>query len=358
MKPLIVPFFLAHRGCPHHCVFCDQVTISGSDGAYPTATEMLARIALYRRTAQRSRVEVAFYGGTFTSLPADVQERLLLPLQPLIAAGEVAGVRVSTRPDAVDAGIAAFLRERGVRTVELGVQSMADEVLELAGRGHTAAAVDEACRVLQGADLRVGVQLMPGLPGDTPGRSLDSLSRLLALSPDFLRIYPTLVISGTRLEALYRQGAYVPLTIEAAVQLCKLMLHEALRAAVPVIRIGLQPTDELERAGTIVAGPHHPAFRQLVEAELCRDLLRSLIAGVPSGEPLTVRCAPGREADVAGQRRANLQWLFLQKGIRITAITADPALSPLELRVEGGATNRKGHMLHDLNYTTGGTASA
>lgn len=358
MKPLVVPFFLSHRGCPHRCVFCDQVRIAGVAGDYPTAAEILARIDTYRRTTRRSRVEVAFFGGTFTSLPRQIREELLLPLQSLLAAGEVAGVRVSTRPDAVDASTATFLAERGVRTVELGAQSMDDEVLTMAGRGHAAAAVEDACRTLQGAGLRVGVQLMPGLPGDSATRSLASLRRVLALRPDFLRIYPTLVIAGTRLAALWQQGAYAPPSLDAAVQLCKVMLHEALRAGVPVIRIGLQPTSELESGGTIVAGPYHPAFRQLVEAELCHDLLAEMTAGLPQGAAVTVHCARGREADVAGQRRTNLQRLSRLRGIRITAITADPALSPLELRAEVGGEARKGHMLHDLKYTTGGEASA
>jgi histone acetyltransferase (RNA polymerase elongator complex component) len=358
MKPLIVPFFLAHRGCPHRCVFCDQVKIAGHADEFPTAAEILATIAHYRRTAGRNRVEVAFYGGTFTALPREAQERLLLPLQPLLAAGDLLGVRVSTRPDAVDAGIAAFLAERGVRTVELGVQSMDDSVLESAGRGHTAGAVKDACRALKEAGLQVGIQLMPGLPGDSPERSLDSLTGALSLRPDFLRIYPALVISGTRLEALYRQGDYVPLTVPDAVQLCKLMLHEALCAAVPVIRIGLQPTASLESVGTIIAGPYHPAFRQLVETEICYDLLVLLMGGVPHGEPLTIRCAPGREADVAGHRRANVRRLFLQQGVKISAIAADPSLSHTELRVEWGTGDRKGDMLQDLRYTTGGTAFA
>jgi histone acetyltransferase (RNA polymerase elongator complex component) len=350
MKPLIVPFFISHRGCPHRCIFCDQTTISGSAGDIPATAEILAKISAYRDTAAGRPIEAAFYGGTFTALPCSVQQRLLQPLQPLIVAGTLQGVRISTRPDAVDPDIVHFLKEMGVRTVELGVQSMDDGVLARAGRGHTAADSATACHALQAAGMAVGVQIMVGLPGDTPARALASLRRVLALKPGFLRIYPTLVIAGTRLEGFYQAGEYAPLTVDGAVRCCKILVLEALRAGVPVIRSGLQDTPELRNPGNVVAGPHHPAFRQLVEGELFFDLLLELTGEAPHDRPLTLVCAPSRISDVAGQRRANVQRLYRSRGLKIAAIKGDPLFSPLDLQVTSDSFVRKGNIVHDLAY--------
>jgi histone acetyltransferase (RNA polymerase elongator complex component) len=352
-RPLIIPFFIPHQGCPHQCVFCNQTRISGGRG-FPSPDELYATIAAYRASAGGASPEVAFYGGTFTSLPRPDQEELLQPLQPLLARGEIGQVRVSTRPDAIDAEVAEFLLQRGVRTVELGAQSMADDVLALSGRGHTADHVRAACRTLRGAGLAVGVQLMPGLPGGTAAEALMSLDAVLALRPDFLRIYPTLVVAGTKLATHYRDGAYLPLSLAEAVRLCKIMLHAALAADIRVIRIGLQPTAELASAGTVLAGPYHPAFRQLVESELYYDLLAKLTREVPSSASVTVSCAPSRLSDIAGQRRGNLLRLAGERGVRVAAIRADPDLLARQIRVEFSEGTRKGDIVHDLDYTSGG----
>lgn len=350
MKTITVPFFIAHQGCPHRCVFCDQVKISGGREDLPGSDAILERIASYRETAGSRDLEVAFFGGTFTSLPAGGQERLLAPLQPLLARGELSSVRVSTRPDAIDAATAAFLRERGVGTVELGIQSLDDSVLASAGRGHTARDAENACRLLSAAGFRVGLQLMPGLPGESRATALATLRRALALEPAFLRIYPTLVLAGTELERLYRAGSYVPPTLPGAVSLCKVMLQEAMKASVPVVRIGLQATEDL-RKGAIVAGPWHPAFRQLVEAELFFDLMAKLSSGLPPRQRVTFVCSPSRVSDAAGQRRANLT--RLGGVLKCTAITIKPdsRLSRVELRMEADAVSRTGSILVDLDYT-------
>lgn len=343
MRPIIVPFFISHQGCPHQCVFCDQTRIAGAAGELPDQEAIRSRIAAYRGTAGGNAVEVAFFGGSFTALSLVDQERLLGPLQPLRERGEVSGIRISTRPDAVDGGMLAWLRRMGIDTVELGIQSMDDRVLERAGRGHTAAQVVSACRLVKDAGMALGAQLMPGLPGDTPATSLASLREVLALDPDFFRIYPTLVIAGTRLAELYRAGEYAPLSLADAVSLCKELLTTAFRAGVPVVRIGLQPTAELESEGTVLAGPYHPAFRQLVEGELYLDLTRKLATDLPRGSDVTIFCAPSRVADVAGQRRGNLETLR-REGINVASIIADSAIPRQELRVEAGSVSRRGNL--------------
>ncbi|HEX9022458.1 MAG TPA: radical SAM protein [Geobacteraceae bacterium] len=351
MRPLIVPFFISLLGCPHQCIFCDQRKIAGR-GELPSAGELLDRIAAFRASGRGRPVEVAFYGGTFTALPEALMTRLLLPLQPLLAAGEIHSIRLSTRPDAVDPSIARFLAGMGVKTVELGAQSMDDDVLAFAGRGHGASHTIEANRILKEAGVAVGMQLMPGLPGDSEEKALESLGRVLELRPAFLRIYPALVIAGTRLAELHEAVEYTPLSLDGAIRLCKIMLHGALAARVRVIRIGLQATAELEQAGTVLAGPYHPAFRQLVEAELFYDLLRKMAEGMPRVGRVSVRCSPERVSDVTGQRRGNLRRLHREAGVTVDRVLADRSVSSLEIAVEYGGEMRKGNIVHDLDYAT------
>jgi histone acetyltransferase (RNA polymerase elongator complex component) len=352
MKTPVVPFFISHRGCPHRCVFCDQERIAGTVSSLPSAADIREKIAEYRRLSGTHAVEAAFFGGSFTGLPRDEQERLLLPLQPLLASGELSSVRVSTRPDTIDDAGASLLQSLGVKTVELGVQSMDDRVLELSQRGHSAVDVEKAVLCLKRRGFSVGIQLMPGLPGDTPHKALSSLSRILDLGPDFLRVYPAVVIQGTPLARSYLEDTYRPLSLPAAVTLCKVMLHRSLSAGVPMIRMGLQPTAELEKEGTVVAGPFHPAFRQLVEAELFFDLLMKLVdARVPNSSPVTIRCAPSRVSDVIGQGRANIRRLLEDRGVRIAGVLGDSRLSSRDLAVDRFDGIRTGNILSDLHYT-------
>jgi histone acetyltransferase (RNA polymerase elongator complex component) len=334
LKPVVIPFFIAHLGCPHRCVFCDQEKISGARGVLPTAEEMLGTVARYRASSPGREREVAFYGGTFTALPREDQSYLLGALQPLLASGDLSSLRLSTRPDAVDLETASFLKAMGVRTVELGVQSMNEEVLRLSGRGHSARDAELALRVLQEAGITVGVQLMPGLPGDSDQRSLDSLEHVLALRPSFLRIYPTLVLAGTELATLYGAGKFQPQSLEQAVSLCRRMLLAARRAGIPVIRLGLQPTAELESPGVLLAGPYHPAFGQLVESELYYDLMCVLATGIPQGSRVSFLAPAGRTSDLVGQGRRNLKRLAERFGIVVTKVKEDAGLAGSEITLQ------------------------
>ena len=345
MRPVVVPFFISHLGCPHRCVFCDQEKIAGARGALPSAGEIQAKVAQYRESSPGRALEAAFYGGTFTALAREDQEQLLGALQPLLASGLLDSVRLSTRPDAVDPDTASFLKAMGVATVELGVQSMDDEVLRLSGRGHSAAQTERAVRVLREADLAVGIQLMPGLPGDSEQRSLATLDQVLALTPSFLRIYPTLVLSGTELAAMYQAGSYAPQTLDQAVSLGKRMLLKAMRKEVPVIRIGLQPTAELEAPGVLLAGPYHPAFGQLVESELFFDLMSAMVADLPKGESVSFLAPPGRISDLVGQKRRNLKRLAERHGIGVSAVKEDAGLSRSSISLEWSGGTRSGDLL-------------
>jgi len=350
MKAVIVPFFISHQGCPHQCVFCDQKTITGSSGLLPTEDELLRAVRAWRRTSQAESVEVAFYGGSFTLLTRQQQQGLLEPLQPLLNAGEVSSIRISTRPDAVDAETACFLRESGVSLVELGVQSMDDQMLESAGRGHTAQDTIDAFASLRAEDLHVGAQIMPGLPGDSARGAIASFRTLLSLQPDLLRIYPAVVLKGTELARMYQHGSYRPLSLEDAVAICKVMLQDAGRAGIPVIRVGLQPTDELSSDATVVAGPYHPAFRQLAQGERWFDLLQLVTKEFSSGDRLTLYTSRAEVADVVGQKRTNIRRLAQLSGLSVAAVHADDSLSAGTIRITAPGHSAHGDMLRDLNY--------
>ncbi len=213
----------------------------------------------------------------------EVQKSYLEACQPFISSGRIKGIRLSTRPDCISREILAFLRDHQVETIELGVQSMDDSVLMRSGRGHTAADTIHAVTLLREQGFSIGLQLMPGLPGDAAGTFMETVHSVIGMRPEFVRIYPALVIKETPLEALYCSGQYAPLSLDEAVQWCKNAFLQFERAGIAVIRMGLQPTEELQKTGTILAGPYHPAFRQLVDSSVLLDRMRAAVATACAG---------------------------------------------------------------------------
>lgn len=345
MKRVTVPFFISHRGCPHTCVFCDQYAISGTDGVLPTSPQILAKIDLWRSTSGKRPLEVAFFGGTFTALPIAEQEKLLLPLQKLLGSGLLDSIRISTRPDCIDAGHAAWLTERGVTVIELGVQSMDDDVLAASGRGHSAAASLNAIRCIKDSGLKVGAQIMPGLPGDSPVTSLRSVEQVIAAGVDFIRIYPTVVLRGTELARRYSAGNYTPLSLERGTALCKVMLQCAMRSRVPVIRIGLQ-ADEGINADTVLSGCWHPALGHLVRSQLYQDLID---CHVPPGMSVKVYCHPTRFSDVVGMKSCNLK-RQAGRGVLMT-VAPDAGLLQDEVKVQHEESSLNFSIINDINYS-------
>ncbi len=261
-RHLIIPFFIPFRGCPSICVFCDQKAVTGAVGI-PAPEEIRERVETCLGTWSGGGTrEVAFYGGTFTAMDLAEQEACLGPVGPFLRDGRINGIRVSTRPDCLDRRKVEFLKDRGVATVELGAQSMDDEVLRLCNRGHSAEDTVRAMLTLKRAGLGAGVQLMPGLPGDNAVRALRTARSVIDLGPDFVRIYPTVVMKGTPLERMYILGEYRPWTMDEMTELCAEMAELFDKAGIRIIRMGLQSTEELRES--IVAGPYHPAFRDLV----------------------------------------------------------------------------------------------
>ncbi|MFQ5587008.1 MAG: elongator complex protein 3 [Thermodesulfobacteriota bacterium] len=262
-RRLIIPVFIPYEGCPHRCVFCNQTDITGQNSV-PTRIEVRETITRYLLTWRgEGPREIAFYGGSFTGLKDTLQRDYLEAAYAFIQCGEIDALRVSTRPDYISHEKVKLLKEYGVGTVELGVQSMDNVVLRMSGRGHSAGDTVRAVELLKTAGFTVGLQVMPGLPGDTRETILATAREIVSLRPDFVRVYPTLVIKNTPLERIYRRGDYRPWPLESMVEVCREVMRIFEKAAISIIRVGLQPTAELEES--IVTGPYHPSFRQLLK---------------------------------------------------------------------------------------------
>jgi len=286
-KTFIVPVFIPHQGCALDCIFCNQNTITGNaDVPSPAETSSYLEKSL---RPDRPHAVIAFYGGSFTCMPREEQDAYLGAAQSFIARGMAAGTRLSTRPDCMDDATASYLKGLGVVTVELGVQSLSDDVLKASGRGHDAECSLSAVAAVRSAGLELGLQFMAGLPGDTPERFIATVNGVIAMKPDFVRIYPTLVVKGAPLEKLWARGGYSPLSLDEAVALCASAVKLLRDAGIKVIRLGLQPSRELEDA--LLAGPYHPAFGHLVESEIAYGRMAEALTDTNDKGP-THRSAP------------------------------------------------------------------
>ncbi len=333
MPPLIIPFFIPHAGCPHHCLFCNQQTISGTWQPLPDTAQIREQVADWLKRSPDRPTEVAFFGGSFTLLPRQTQEVLLDAVQPFIRQGLVQGIRISTRPDGLEAETLVFLQGLQVKTIEIGVQSLDDTVLQQAGRGHTAEQSLQALVRVRAAGFSTGAQLLPGLPGDSPEKAVTSLRGVMAAGAQFVRIYPAVVLQGTGLAALYLAGQYQPLNLLQGVAMAARMLDAANKAGIPVIRIGLQADDGLTTPGVLLAGCWHPALGQLVRSQLFRDLVCQMTRELPAGTAITLHCHPQQLSEVVGQRRANLS-AWDRAGLSVRQVLPDQQLERYQLCLE------------------------
>mgnify|MGYP001161817845 FL=1 len=269
MKYGMIPFFIPHVGCPHVCTFCNQSRITEISGiGYLTPAYITSTIRDYVGESRADKYwEVCFYGGSFSSIDQELQKQLLAPANEALQAGIIDGIRCSTRPDAVSDGQLELLRSFGMKTIELGVQSMDDTVLSLAKRGHTSDDVKLAVKQLRKFGFTVGLQLLPGLLGDSWETIIQTAVEITALQPDFVRIYPVLVIDHTELAEQYKSGIYEPLSLELALQYCAFLKTWFESHHITVIRTGLQSTEELDTGTSLLAGPYEPAMGELVTNE-------------------------------------------------------------------------------------------
>ena len=325
----IIPVFVPHLGCPNDCVFCNQRRISGS--LSPARPEDVAA-AIDRAlslTPPGTRRQLAFYGGSFTAIPDAEQEALLGAAQPYLERGDIASIRLSTRPDAIDGAVLARLRRYGVETVELGAQSMSDSVLALSGRGHTAADVGEASRAVKAAGFRLILQMMTGLPGSDDETDIGSARSIAALEPDGVRVYPTVIVRDTALFDLWRAGRYKEHTVEDAVRVCARIVPIFEAAGIPIIRMGLNPTEDLS-GGDAVGGAYHPALGELVRARIMRGRAEALLEGTAPGADITLRVNPRLMSQLVGQHGANRAYLREKFALKRLKILPDAAAEGVE----------------------------
>jgi histone acetyltransferase (RNA polymerase elongator complex component) len=274
--PLVIPFFIPHQGCPHLCIFCNQRLISSQTSQAQALSHEASRLSgviqkYLQLKKNRSRVELAFFGGNFLGLETSRIRALLEAVQPWIRRGQIHGIRCSTRPDTVTPQTLDLAQPLGLDTVELGVQSMEDRVLALAERGHTSEDTRNALALLKENGLKTGAQVMIGLPGDDDAGAVRTAHAIAELKPNLARIYPLLVLHGSKLAQWYRSGRYAPLNLDQAVDQTKKMVTIFKRAGVSVARIGLQSTEMMEDTSQMIAGPWHPAFGHLVLSALMFD---------------------------------------------------------------------------------------
>lgn len=277
MKHYNIPIFISHFGCPNSCVFCNQKKINGRETDV-TLEDLKNTIEMYLETLPKnSKKEVAFFGGTFTGISMNLQKEYLETTYEYIKNGSIDGIRLSTRPDCINEEIVAQLKKYGVTAVELGVQSLDEKVLLASERYYPIEVVENACKLLKASGIELGIQLMIGLPESTFENDYATAKRALEMKPDMARIYPTLVIKNTKMEQMFYNKEYFPLTLDEAVERTRKIYSLLESNGVNVIRVGLQPSEDLRADGVVLGGPFHPAFRELVETEIYYKFFKNIV---------------------------------------------------------------------------------
>ncbi len=326
VKRFIVPIFISNQGCPHRCIFCDQKRITGEEKIGPESVERIIKTAISsKRFSKQQGIEVAFYGGTFASLPLSYIKELLEPVKRYIEDGIVKEIRISTRPDSINEKVLGILKQYHVKTVELGAQSFDDNVLRLSKRGHSAEDIVNSFYMLKEHGFKVGIQLMPGLPGDTKEVFRKSIEKTLELIPDMVRLYPTVVIKGTELEELYNKKLYRPLSLQEAIDMCVEAVLALEMKGIPVIRIGLMNSESLVK--NIVAGPWHPAFgflvrsRVFIEKCVIPQLKKSKIK-----DKVVIFINPKVIPLLRGHKNEGIRMIEEETGVKIKQVLADDSI--------------------------------
>lgn len=322
---------MPHRGCPCLCSFCNQNSITGSAKA-PEPEDVYRAVSRAGEITGEKDIQIAFFGGSFTAIEPEYMLSLLKAGKEMLDKYGLGGIRISTRPDCIDKDILAVLKSYGVTAIELGAQSMCEEVLLANRRGHTAEDVEAASMLIKEAGFELGLQMMTGLYMDSPDRSRRTAEKLIALKPDTVRIYPTLIMENTLLEELWEKGKYEAQSLDEAVELCADLLVRFENAGIKVIRLGLHDGEEMKKGA--LAGPYHPAFRELC---LSRIFLERFLNRLPQldnkpGISYNIRVSSKSLSAAIGQKRSNISALAA-RGYKVK-IMGDQALAPGEILIE------------------------
>ncbi|MBQ9920517.1 MAG: radical SAM protein [Clostridia bacterium] len=299
-----ISVFVPHIGCPNQCSFCNQKTITGETKA-PTKSDVIKAVetAFSYPNYDPKNTELAFFGGSFTAIDREYMCELLSVGYEFVKSGTISGIRISTRPDAITSEILDILKQNGVTAIELGCQSLDDEVLRLNHRGHTEEQVKNASALIKQYGFSLGLQMMTGLLGDTDEKSVQTAKKIISLGADTVRIYPTLLLKGTYLYSLYEKGLYKPQTLEQAVELTAELLMLFEKSAVRVIRVGLHTVE----ADGFVTGPWHPAFGELAKSRVMFKKVLTKIRedNIPKGS-IEIAVPKGKTSMMIGQKKSNV----------------------------------------------------
>jgi len=334
-RPLIIPIFLPHMGCPHQCLFCNQTSITGYSNKLPSKASMSRQIERFLSFCRQKRqfTEVSFYGGNFLGLSFDQITDLLSHASIYIQKGHINGIRFSTRPDTIEPKCLELISSFPISTVELGVQSMNDQVLAMVRRGHNRSDIKTAIALLKQTNYAIGLQLMIGLPGDTFKGMMESAYQIAAIKPDFVRIYPTLVLKGSPLSKWYQTGKYTPLSLPYAIEQTKSLFLMFQKKGITVIRMGLQASYELNQYDTVLAGPYHPAFGHLVLSSIYKDAIYQMLSKIfpdsqtsEKNRSVQLSANPKDISKVQGLKNKNLFLLKKEFNLFQLKVIPDPAL--------------------------------
>ena len=307
-----IPVFIPHIGCPKGCVFCSQNKITGTE-KIPTVDDVVVLIEKSLKNLNGRMAEVAFFGGSFTGIPLHMQTEYLEAVLPYIKSGKISGIRLSTRPDYINKKVLENLKKYNVTCIELGAQSMCDDVLMASDRGHTAQDTENASNLIKSYGFELGLQMMIGLPKDSPEKSVFTASEIVRLGADYARIYPTCVIYNTALYDMCISGKYSPLNLDEAVDTAAKVYRILSDGGVNVIRCGLQATDTLGE--DIYEGPYHPAFGEMVKSRIKRDEMEEKIRLLLPEKEIKFKVPANKISQFVGQKRSNI--LFLEEKYKI-----------------------------------------
>lgn len=333
MKHINIALFVVHKGCPHMCSFCNQRSISGSQkDVFPADVHSAARTAAASLSeSEAAGGEIAFFGGSFTMVDRDYMVSLLEAAHEYIEKGIFKGIRISTRPDGISREICEILKKYGVTAVELGAQSLDDRVLALNERGHTAKQVEDACKMLKEFGFEVGLQMMTGLYGSEDADSIKTADRIIALAPETVRIYPTVVIKGTKLCELMEKCEFKPKGIPETVELCARLIPMFENAGIKVIRVGLHSGGGVEEG--FAGGAYHPALRELCEGRIYYNRAFEMLEKHEKGRYI-LSVNPKEISKMTGQKKENLIRLR-EKGYDCR-VSVQEGLSKYEVEIHKG----------------------
>jgi histone acetyltransferase (RNA polymerase elongator complex component) len=336
-RNLIIPVFIPNQGCPYQCVYCHQEKITNQSGTPVNASSIshiLDTALAYPGFNNIQRREIAFFGGTFTRLGSDRMIELLEAAAPYLQNGSFHSIRISTRPDEIDKRRLELLKRYNVATVELGIQSMDNEVLKRSGRGHSTEDTIKAINLLGEYGFNIGAQLMPGLPGDSEEKFQNTIDKILDIKPHIARLYPAIVIKGTVLERWYRDGRYKPLTLEKAVRICGESCNLLEKNGIKVIRIGLMSSPSLLRKGQIVAGPWHRSFGFLVRSNMHLDRIMPLLPKPGEAKRIGIRTTPREIPLTRGFKNQGLRTIEEKCKVKIAYVKPDNSVPSGRIEVD------------------------